>query len=58
MESEGKGAAIYRENRAVIGWKKTNERASLVHNLKAAHEFFLSAEGVFKSFYGSGFESR
>ena len=33
MESAGKGAAIYRKNRAVIAWKKTNERVSLVNSL-------------------------
>ena len=38
--------------------EKTNERASLVHNLHAVHEFFLSADGGVGSFDESSFKSR
>ena len=46
------------KSRAVIGRKKTNERASLVPSLEAVHEFFLLAEGGIRSFDKSGFNSR
>ena len=46
------------KSRAVIGWKKTNERASLAHDLEAAHEFFLSVEGEIRNFDENGFKSR
>ena len=33
MESTGKRTDVYRKTRAAIGWKKTNERASLVYKM-------------------------
>ena len=40
MESAGKGEAI-EKNRAVIGGKNINEKASFLCNLRAVHKFFL-----------------
>ena len=57
-KSEVKWAATYRKTPRRDWLKKTNDRASLVHNLKAVHEFFLSAEGGVKSFDKSGSKSR
>ena len=33
-----------RKSQAAIGWKKTNGRASLVHNLWAVQELFVDSE--------------
>ena len=49
---------LWEKSRAMIGWKMTNEKASLVYNLWAVYEFFLSAEGGVRSFDESGFKSR
>ena len=35
-----------------------NEKASLVHDFKTVHEFFLPAQGGVRSFDGSGYKSR
>ena len=58
MKSAGKGAAISRKSRAVIGWKNTNQRESLVHNLQALHEFCESAEGGVGSFDKTRFKEQ
>ena len=57
IESAGKGA-VTGKNRAVIGWKRINERASFMYNLKVENKFFLLAEGEVKSFDKSDFISR
>ena len=49
IESTGKEVAIGK-SRAVIGWKRIDERASFAYNLEAVHEFFLLAEGGVRSF--------
>ena len=41
--AQEKERLFIRKSRALIGWKKTNERASLVYNLRAEYEFFLLA---------------
>ena len=46
MESIGR-------TRALIGWKKTNERVSLERNVQTVHEFLLSAEDRVWSFVAS-----
>ena len=58
MESAEKERLFTEKSRAVIGRKKTDERASLMHNLSPVNKFFLSAEGGVRSFDESGFKSR
>ena len=41
MESAGKRAVFKEKSQTVIDWKKNNERASLVRNLKAVHKFLF-----------------
>ena len=57
IERAGKGVAIG-ESGAVIGWKRIDERASLVFNLEVKNKSFLSAEGRVRNFNESDFKSR
>ena len=51
IENAGKVAAIgKRKSRAVIGWKRIDERASFIYKLSFENGFFLSAEGGVRSF--------
>ena len=58
MKIAEKERLFVEKNRVVIGWKKTNERASSEYNPYARNEFVLSAESAVRSFHTGSFKNR